>query len=111
MTTKAAHTSEVWVEVRKRGKGKDVKGDSANHEDGMRKEAVLGEHSDSKTSGIVRQRKESLPYIYCSPFAKPYHSANSPKPKPISPLEEENMGPAASSICPHSSSRGGYEFA
>jgi hypothetical protein len=50
VTTKAAHTSEVWVEVRKRGKGKDVKGDSANHEDGMRKEAVLGEHSDSKSS-------------------------------------------------------------
>lgn len=38
------------MEVRKRGKRKDVKGDSANHEDGMRKEAVLGEHSGSKSS-------------------------------------------------------------
>jgi hypothetical protein len=38
------------VKVRKRGKGNDVKGDSANHEDGMRKETVLGEHSDFKSS-------------------------------------------------------------
>jgi hypothetical protein len=38
------------VKVKKRSKGNDVKGDSANHEDGTRKEDVLGEHSDSKSS-------------------------------------------------------------
>lgn len=39
------------MEVRKRDKGKDLKGDSANHEDdGMRKEALLGEHVGSKSS-------------------------------------------------------------